>query len=213
MQCHTLLWRTPSSQSLSLLECCSACRPAGCQPRKQSRWPYYHKSGRRTQRSCTFCLWTKEFGWLSCYAVFSERLNMKRPGSSSCLTLPRSVLVHVRVDTLVHKLVWLSRCTHSLLAAHSRQGSDQPCVVFSDGARTWSLSRGNGLFSLPCLHKEPHCSSPHIPRWLPTPGFGLPGWQGLRLQELLFFHFLINSQQYRISFSPSPYAQFKYGTQ
>lgn len=74
-----------------------------------------------------------------------------------------------------------------LLTVHSRHGSDLPCVVFSDGARTWSLSRGNGLFSLPRLHKEPYCSSPHIPRWLPTPGFGLPGQWGLRLHELFFF--------------------------
>lgn len=38
----------------------------------------------------------------------------------------------------VHELAWLTRCAHPppLLAVDSRQGSDQPCVVFSDGART-----------------------------------------------------------------------------
>ncbi|KAK5879948.1 hypothetical protein CesoFtcFv8_023021 [Champsocephalus esox] len=38
---HTL---QPVPQPVSPPECCSACRPAGCQHRKQSRWPYYHKS-------------------------------------------------------------------------------------------------------------------------------------------------------------------------
>lgn len=46
-------------QLVSLPECCSACRPAGCQPRKQSRWPYHLMSRRRTQHTHTFCLGPK----------------------------------------------------------------------------------------------------------------------------------------------------------
>lgn len=137
--------------------------------------------------------WTKEYCWLVYYVVFSECLTWNISDLLPVWHCPKvchCICLCVCVCVDMHKSARLTRCAPppppSLLAVHSRQGSDQPCVVFSDGARTWSLSRGNGLFSLPCLHKEPHCSSPHIPHWLPTPGFGLPGWRGLRLQELFF---------------------------
>ena len=201
----------PVPQPVSPSECRSACRPAGCQPRKQPRWPHSHKSSwgeehstvthfvldQRVLLAGVWCCvqWAPEMEHLcSCFAL----LVWHCPKVCLCLSVSMCVCVCVCV------CVWLPRCAPPplppppsppppppllLLAVHSRQGSDQPCVVFSDGAWTWSLSRGNGLFSLPGLHKEPHCSSPHIPRWLPTPGFGLPGRRGLRLQELFFFFF------------------------
>lgn len=178
-------------------------RPAGCQPRKQSRWPSHRKStmwkNTRLSRIFFFSLGPKSITGL-CVALSWLRV---WKGGPQIIILSDIALKRL----YVHKLVWLSRCTPPLTPL-SRQRSDQPCVVFSDGAWTWSLSRGNGLFSLPGLHKEPHCFSPHIPHWLPIPGFELPGWSGLKLQEQGFFFslsiFLSKSQGYSIAFSIPP---------
>lgn len=179
---------TPSSLSLSLLAHQSVALPADQQGANPGRSPdgqvITSQHGGRTQHSHTFCLGPKGCRWLVCVTLCSASA---LKGASQIFFLSDIALKCVCAHESVWQPRWAAPPPPPLPAPHSRQGSDQPCVVFSDGAWTWSLSRGNGLFSLPGLHKELHCSSPHIPRWLPTPGFGLPGRQGLRLHQFFLF--------------------------
>lgn len=195
-------------QPVSPPERCSACRPAGCQPRKESRWPYYHQSmcGKNTTQSHILSR-TKEYCWLVCYIVFSERLIWSISDLLPVWHCPKVCL-----------------CVCVGVAAQMHSSSSSPCSKQQTGLWSalcgllrWSLnmiSFQGKRFVFPArlaqratLFLSPYPTlTPHSRFWVTWP-------TGTQTSGAFFFFFWLTA---RNIVYPSPLqitAQSKYGTQ
>lgn len=84
----------PVFQHVNLPGWWSACWPAGCRPRKRSRWLFYHKTRGRTQRSHTFCLGPKNITGLCCVHLSSS-------SCSTCSNMRQCACIRAQVCVAV----------------------------------------------------------------------------------------------------------------